>query len=111
MRPRRALCLLYLCLEDTFNRVQGRLQRLMNETNDNLRCVVSVECIGSSLMEQLGAFADEHTDMKMIIIDTFQTVRTPGNQSVYSADYEDMGALKSFADERKVATLVVHHTR
>lgn len=83
----------------------------MNETNDNLRCVVFVECIGSSLMEQLGAFADEHTDMKMIIIDTFQTVRTPGNQSVYSADYEDMGALKSFADERKVATLVVHHTR
>lgn len=27
---------LYLCLEDTFNRVQGRLQRLVDEANDNL---------------------------------------------------------------------------
>lgn len=102
---------LYLCLEDTFNRVQGRLQRLVDEANDNLCCVVSAQRIGSGLMEQLGAFADEHPDLKMVIIDTFQTVRTPGNQSVYSADYEDMGALKSFADERKVAMLVVHHTR
>lgn len=67
--------------------------------------------IGSGLMEQLGEFADGHDDLKMVIIDTFQTVRTPSSQTVYSADYEDMGALKAFADERWIALLVIHHTR
>lgn len=47
----------------------------------------------------------------MVIIDTFQTVRTPSNQTIYSADYEDMGALKGLADELKIALIAVHHTR
>lgn len=42
---------------------------------------------------------------------TAKSVRTPTSQSVYSADYEDMGAFKAFADERDVAMVVVHHTR
>lgn len=102
---------LYLCLEDTFSRIQARLQHLCDEANDNLFCVVQAERIGSGLIEQLGAFADAHADLMMVIIDTFQTVRTPTSQSVYSADYEDMGALKAFADERDIAMVVVHHTR
>ncbi len=82
---------LYLCLEDTFSRVQARLQHLCDEANDNLCCVVEAECIGNGLMEQLGEFADGHDDLKMAIIDTFQTVRTPSSQTIYSADYEDVG--------------------
>lgn len=63
------------------------------------------------VMEQLGEFADDHDDLKMVIIDTFQTVRTSSSQTIYSADYEDMGALKAFADERGIALLAIHHTR
>lgn len=102
---------LYLCLEDTFGRVQRRLQRLVDEANDNLCCVVSARRIGTGLIEQLDSFAGSHSDLRMVIVDTFQTVRTPSNQTIYSADYEDMGALKAFADEWKIAMLVVHHTR
>lgn len=102
---------LYLCLEDTFNRVQARLQHLVDEANDNLCCVVAARRIGTGLIEQMHSFADAHDDLRMVIIDTFQTVRTSSNQSIYSADYDDMGALKAFADERKLATLVIHHTR
>lgn len=102
---------LYLCLEDTFGRVQRRLQRLVDEANDNLCCVVSARRIGTGLIEQLDSFAGSHPDLRMVIVDTFQTVRTPSNQTIYSADYEDMGALKAFADEWKIAMLVVHHTR
>lgn len=102
---------LYLCLEDTFSRVQARLQHLCDEANDNLCCVVEAERIGNGLMEQLGEFADGHDDLKMVIIDTFQTVRTPSSQTIYSADYKDMGALKAFADERGIALLAIHHTR
>lgn len=71
--------MLYLCLEDTFSRVQARLQHLCDEANDNLCCVVEAERIGNGLMEQLGEFADGHDDLKMVIIDTFQTVRTPSS--------------------------------
>lgn len=102
---------LYLCLEDTFGRVQRRLQRLVDEANDNLCCVVSARRIGTGLIEQLDSFAGSHSDLRMVIVDTFQTVRTPSNQTIYSADYEDMGALKAFAYEWKIAMLVVHHTR
>lgn len=75
------------------------------------RCVVSARRIGKGLIEQLDSFAGSHSDLHMVIVDTFQTVRTPSNQTIYSADYEDMGALKAFADEWKIAMLVVHHTR
>lgn len=102
---------LYLCLDDTFGRVQRHLQELVDETNDNLCCVVSARRIGAGLIEQLDSFAGSHPDLHMVIVDTFQTVRTPSNQTIYSADYEDMGALKAFADEWKIAMLVVHHTR
>lgn len=104
-------CVLYLCLEDTFNRVQTRLQRLVDEANDNLCCAVAANRIGAGLAEQLCGFAREHTNLRMVIVDTFQTVRTPSNQAIYSADYDDMGALKSLADELKIGFLVLHHTR
>lgn len=93
------------------SRVQARLQHLCDEANDNLCCVVEAERIGNGLMEQLGEFADGHDYLKMVIIDTFQIVRTPSSQTIYSADYEDMGALKAFADERGIALLAIHHTR
>ena len=102
---------LYLCLEDTFNRVQARLQRLVDEANDNLCCAVAAKRIGAGLTEQLRGFAHERASLRMVIVDTFQTVRTPSNQTIYSADYDDMGALKNLADELKIALLVLHHTR
>ena len=101
----------YLCLEDTFSRVQARLQHLCDEANDNLCCVVETERIGNGLIEQLGEFADGHEDLKMVIIDTFQTLRTPSSQTIYSVDYEIMGALKAFADERGIALLAIHRIR
>lgn len=102
---------LYLCLVDMFNRVQTRLQRLVDEANDNLCCAVAANRIGAGLTEQLRGFAREHASLRMVIVDTFQTVRTPSNQTIYSADYDDMGALKSLADELRIALLVLHHTR
>lgn len=102
---------LYLCMEDTYPRIQERLQKICDEANDDLLCAVAAERIGSGLIEQLSQFAGEHADLCMVIIDTFQTVRSVTNQSIYAADYEDMGALKRFADENKLAVVAVHHTR
>lgn len=102
---------LFLCLEDTFNRVQKRLFKLADEASDGLHFAVSAGRIGDELIEQLEDFAAANEDLRLVIVDTFQTVRTPSAQAIYSADYEDMGALKDFADAHRLAVVAVHHTR
>ena len=71
---------LYLCLEDTFPRIQ-----------------------------QLKL----HPELRLVIIDTLQTVRNPANANsdAYAADYGDLGALKAFADENSLCVVLIHHTR
>ncbi len=49
--------------------------------------------------EQLARFVAEHTDTKLIIIDTLQKVREVGGDNYsYANDYQIMARLKSFAD-------------
>lgn len=65
-----------------------------------------------SLDEQLEKFIREHSDTKLIIVDTLQKVREVVNDSYsYSSDYEVIGKLKQFADRYGVCVLIVHHTR
>lgn len=54
----------------------------------------------------------EHTDTKLIIIDTLQKVREVGGDNYsYANDYQIMARLKSFADAHGLCILLVHHTR
>ena len=78
---------LYLALEDTYERLQKRLTQMTERDS-------------------------EHTDTVLIIIDTLQRVRgrTPDNGS-YAADYDTLAGLKEFSDTYGVTVLVVHHTR
>ena len=48
------------------------------ESADNLFFSVSVSQLGKGLDEQLARFVAEHTDTKLIIIDTLQKVREVG---------------------------------
>ena len=68
--------------------------------------------IGGGLDEQLEKFVREHSDTKLIIVDTLQKVREAVSDSYsYSSDYEVIGKLKQFADRYGVCILIVHHTR
>ena len=68
--------------------------------------------IGGGLDEQLEKFVREHSDTKLIIVDTLQKVREAVSDSYsYSSDYEVIGKLKQFADRYGVCVLIVHHTR
>lgn len=50
--------------------------------------------IGSGLDEQMEKFIREHSDTKLIIVDTLQKVREVVNDSYsYSSDYEVIGKL------------------
>ena len=68
--------------------------------------------LGKGLDEQLARFVAEHTDTKLIIIDTLQKVReVSGDNYSYANDYQIMARLKSFADAHGLCILLVHHTR
>ena len=104
---------LYLALEDDHRRLQGRLYRMFGmDGTDNLRFAIYAKQLGVGLEEQLKKFVQEHSDTKLIIIDTLQKVREAGGDKYsYANDYEVVGKLKRLADDCGICLLLVHHTR
>ena len=103
---------LYLCLEDTFARIQSRLYTLAEDAPANLRFAVLCGRIGGGLEEQIEAFLADYPATRLIVIDTLQKVRdSRADKNAYSADYAEIGALKQLADRHGIAIVVVHHLR
>ena len=104
---------LYLALEDDESRLQRRMFRMFGvEGTSSLHFATSAKMIGGGLDEQLEKFVREHSDTRLIIVDTLQKVREAVSGSYsYSSDYEVIGKLKQFADRYGICVLIVHHTR
>lgn len=103
---------LYLALEDTYERLQKRLAQMTERDSEHLILSVFSETLDEGLTERLSGFWSEHADTVLIVIDTLQRVRgrTPDNGS-YAADYDTLARLKEFSDTYGVTVLLVHHTR
>ena len=104
---------LYLALEDDFQRIQSRMFRMYGvDDTPNLHFATAAGKIGNGLDEQLANFVRERPDTKLIIIDTMQKIREVGGEVYsYASDYEIIGKLKEFADRYGICVLTVHHTR
>ena len=104
---------LYLALEDNHRRLQERLYRMFGvESTGNLFFAIGAKQLGGGLEEQLKGFVREHTDTRLIIIDTLQKIREAGAEKYsYANEYEVINKLKGVADISGVCLLVVHHTR
>ena len=107
----RRCSVLYLALEDTLSRIQGRIWKLSDTASERLYFALNSLGVADGLMDQLGDFVESHGETGLVIIDTLQKVRTPSRDNAYAADYNDVSVLKSFADAHELAVLVVHHTR
>ncbi|MDE7244806.1 MAG: helicase RepA family protein [Oscillospiraceae bacterium] len=103
---------LYLALEDDQCRLQKRMFRMfdINCTRDLLFAIFAKQ-LGIGLEEQLKRFIKEHSDTKLIIIDTLQKIWKIDGQYSYAKDYEVIGTLKRLADACGICLLLVHHTR
>lgn len=104
---------LYLALEDDFQRLQQRFYRMfdVNDTEDLHLAVASLD-IKSGLEIQINEFMISHPNTSLIVIDTLQKIR--GNEIdkySYSNDYDVISMLKRIAHEHNICILVVHHTR
>ena len=104
---------LYLCLEDSFARIQSRLFEITDEAPPTLHFAIMSDAIGNGLEHQIENFIKEHHGTGMIVIDTLQKVRktVSANVNPYAAAYGDINALKQIADKYKLAIMLVHHLR
>lgn len=106
---------LYLCLEDTYARIQSRLYQLTDEAPPELRIATTSYQIGCGLEQQIEQYLTDYPMTKLVIIDTFQKVRESksisGKNGMYAGDYDDISALKGISDQYGIAVVVVHHVR
>lgn len=102
---------LYLCLEDTFRRVQERLLRITDEWPSNAYFAVAAKTLADGLGDQIRDFVKEHSDTVLVVIDVFQMIRGNEKENSYATDYRDIQTLKQISVELDIAILVVHHIR
>ena len=102
---------LYLSLEDNESRIQNRLLSVADDVSGNLHFVTECSKLGENLEEQINNFVSEHKDTVLIVIDTFQMIRSSGKESSYSGDYNEVQVLKQLADKLGICILLVHHLR
>ena len=103
---------LYLSLEDSFQRIQTRLFDLTEDAPPTLHFAIMANTLKRGLEQQIEQFLTEHPATKLVVIDTLQRVRGTGSDSnLYANDYQDIGLLKQLADKRHIAILLIHHLR
>ena len=119
-RPTHKCDCLYLALEDSENRLQDRIRKVLEGpflekivAPDNFFYSLQASDLSNGLIDQLEQFIESRPDARLIVIDTLQKVRGAlgGREGAYSQDYREVGALKAFADKHGLCVLLVHHLR
>lgn len=102
---------LYLCLEDSDDRIRLRLSLMTEEVTKNICFATASGTLADTLEEQINFFLRERPDTILIVIDTFQIIRANSGDPTYSGDYQEMQKLKQIADRLHLTILLVHHLR
>lgn len=107
----RQSTVLYIDLEDSFERLQDRMLSGCEEPAENLKIAFRCNQLGEGIIEEIRGFKEDYPDAKLVVIDTFQKIRMPVGQMSYAVDYAEISSIKSIADELDICILLVHHTR
>lgn len=106
---------LYLALEDSYRRLQSRLNIMLDGEEPPKGFLFAIKCksLATGLLSQLKAFLLENPAIKLIIIDTLQLVRGQAekNETFYGNDYKELNKIKQFADENHICIVLIHHFR
>ena len=100
---------LYAALEDTLPRLRSRLSTLckLDAPSADLHFHTTWPKLDDGGLDQLDAWLGEHRRAKLVIFDTLGKVST--TKATYSDQYDALGKLKSLADRRRIALLLIHH--
>jgi len=106
---------LYLALEDKLRRAQKRLKTIMGDAPfpEDLILTETWPRLDQGGLEALEIFLKEHSDCKMVVVDSFAKIKPvrPKNADPYEFEMGWGGALQSLAHERQVCILLIYHNR
>lgn len=107
---------LYLALEDSLNRLQERMNKILQGKPAPEHFYFSTRSpdMDHGLLDMLDEHLEQHPETKLIIIDTLQKVRgqaISSKEHAYAQDYREMGNVKAHMDEKGVSVMFVHHNR
>ena len=109
---------LYLGLEDSERRMQSRILTLQPDIDQNPSILNNIRFFhGTDNVPRLDngffEFIDPYLEgVRLMVIDILQKIRPmKGSGNVYADDYNALGAIQTFAIERNMCILVLHHTR
>ena len=74
---------LYLCIEDSYTRIQNRLFELTSEPNEQLHFSIMAGTLSGVLEKQIEAFKSQHANLKIVIIDTLQKIVREMTQTTF----------------------------
>lgn len=107
-----ASSVLYLCLEDTYQRVRNRLMDYEEERLDHIDFVLESQSLDYGLINDLKYHLELKPDTKLIIVDTLQKIRNNRSDGyAYGQDYKDINVLNKFVNETGITVILVHHLR
>ena len=107
-------CVLYLALEDNYNRLQSRLKQIEAEKLDISRLYLATASFGleDGLLEQVNNFITVNPETNLIVIDTLEHIRNgEQDKNMYACDYRDMNRLREITNRHSLTLLLIHHTR
>lgn len=112
---------LYLAREDTYRRLQGRMNLVMggfSEAPPKLELVPDeVTWVGGEQgIANMTEWAEECGDPTLVVLDTLAKVEPEmgegaRNTNAYGANYSMMSRYKNWADDHNCAVVMVHHDR
>lgn len=108
---------LYCALEDTQRRLQSRTTRLLGTYRmpwpARLTLATRWRRLDAGGVDDVAAWANSVPEPRLVVLDTLAGVR-PQRQAadqIYDGDYKALLGLHQLAGSRRIAVLVLHHTR
>jgi hypothetical protein len=106
---------LYLALEDSANRLQERMNRVLEggQAPGEFYFLTQAPTLDTGLLDLLDGHIRAHPDTRLVIVDTLQKVRgqARAREQAYAQDYREMGTVKAHMEKRGVSVFFVHHNR
>lgn len=111
-RPGRVLM---LALEDSEGDLRKRLRGVIGDRPwpSNLDVATEWPTLLAGGVRLLGEYVEANPDTVLIVVDVLAAVRDPVRPGslLYNEDYAVLRGLKRLADAKRIAVLVLHHTR
>jgi hypothetical protein len=105
---------LYLALEDNNRRLKSRLEQTLDQGIHPERLHLATACprLGAGGVEAIEGWCDSVKLPRLVLVDVFGKIKPPrrGKADLYEEDYRAIEPLKTLADKRELAIVIVHHT-